>query len=387
MPPPRVEHQRVDDPADADVEVLRADLLHHPQRVGARHLDLRERRQVEQRRRLARRAVLAGDVLEPVLAAVAVGVLARRAGRRVPVRALVADRLAEHRAGGLDPVVQRRAADVARRARLQVRPVHGVQPAEALRRAGVQVAAVRLLLREPLHVEAGHVAGRRARHDPLRQRAAGAGRVDDALAVEAGGHVEALHGARLADAERRVGRERLGRVQELRVLDAAQRRDALLGQLPDGREVLPVGLQLAEREARRQRRADRAACRRARTRRPAAHRLRAARRSTRRGRGSPAGRSSRRRSAPCARARAPPARAAPTRPPTAARSRVHRPHASTTRSHSTVPCAVTTAVTRPPACSNPVTSTPSRNVTPRACAPVASARAARPGFTCPSSGW
>ena len=95
-----VEEQRVDQAADRHVHVVRADVLEEPERVRTRHLDLGERAQVEERDRLARRAMLLGCVREPVLSSERVLVDGFHAGRREPHRALPLRELAEARAGG-----------------------------------------------------------------------------------------------------------------------------------------------------------------------------------------------------------------------------------------------------------------------------------------------
>ena len=115
---------------------------------------------------------------------------------------------------------------------------------------------------------------------------------------------------------------------------------------------------------------------------------RAARRSTRRGRGSRADRPSRRRSARVRTCTCAAGHSGTVRPPSAARSRVQSPHASTTRSHAIAALLRVHRRSRGRRLHrSPWTPTPSRNVTPRACAPSASASAARPGLTWPSSGW
>ena len=140
----------------------------------------------------------------------------------------------------------------------------------------------------------------------------------------------------------------------------------------DGREVLPVRRQLAEREVRRQRGRDRAACRPARTRRPAARRrvpdveVRVEVADHRQvGRGAPG---DRRRADVHVRGR--PERDGGARRPRRGRASTARTPARPARTRRGR-CSVSTPVTRPPRASEPVTPTPSRNVTPRAWAPLA----------------
>ena len=301
----RVEHGRVDDAAGRTVEVRGEDALDRGERARSLHAQLGERGEVEQRDRLAGGAVLFGDRAEPVLAAVGVHVLRPLARPRVPHGALPAGRLAEAGAGGGEAAVQRHQPQAARGAGLQVRPVHRVQPAQRLAGALEEVARAGLDRREAAHVQVGRVHGRRARVDPLRERAADAGAEDDALRVHAGGDEEPGDLGGLAEQEVAVRREALRRAQVVRDARLRQRRhaDARLGERP--REVLQVRLELAEGEVRRDRR------RRAR---PAVGLERAddagrrgsdARRWSRRGRGRWGGREWRR----------PPARSAPSSAP------------------------------------------------------------------------
>ena len=133
MPPPRVAHRRVHHASRRDVDVARAQPLQPLQRTGPLHQELRVRRQVEQRRRLARGPALHADRVEPARPVERVRVLARRRNvRREPVRPLPARGLAEHRARGVQPLGQRRPPHAPRGRRLQHRPVHRVQPSEHL---------------------------------------------------------------------------------------------------------------------------------------------------------------------------------------------------------------------------------------------------------------
>ena len=83
-------------------------------------------------------------------------------------------------------------------------------------------------------------------HDPLRQRHADAGAVDDALGVQAGRHEQAGHLGELAQLEVRVGREALGRPQVVREPDRLELGQALSGVRQHRREVIPVGAELDE---------------------------------------------------------------------------------------------------------------------------------------------
>ena len=321
----RVEHGRVDDAAGRPVEVGGEDALDRGQRARSLHAQLGERREVEQRDRLAGGAVLVGDRAEPVLAAVGVHVLRPLAGPRVPHGALPAGRLAEAGAGGGEAVVQRHQPQAARGAGLQVRPVHRVQPAQRLAGALEEVARAGLGRREAAHVEVGRVHGRRARVDPLRQRAADAGAEDDALRVHAGGDEEPGDLGGLPEQEVAVRREALRRAQVVREARLSQRRHAHARLGERSREVLQVRLELAEGEVRPGSTPSCAAGRRARTRRRAGRRGSDARRWSRPGRGRSAGRAWRR----------PPARSAPSSAPRGAaragRRRAGRGRATTAR--------------------------------------------------------
>ena len=132
--------------------------------------------------------------------------------------------------------------------RLHVRPVHRVEPAEALAGALVEVAAVPLRRGEAGDVHARRVEVRRAVDHPLGEGPAGAGGVDDALGVEAGSDEQAGHLRGLTEAEAHVGREGLRCGEEPLVRAGAQDGHGALGSRADRREVLPVRLELAERE-------------------------------------------------------------------------------------------------------------------------------------------
>ena len=92
-------------------------------------------------------------------------------------------------------------------------------------------------------------------NDPAREFAANAGGVDDALRVEARRDEQLLDLGRLADQERGVGREALGRRDEAVVAGRAERGHRALGGAANGGEVVvivrerrkPLGRDLADR--------------------------------------------------------------------------------------------------------------------------------------------
>src|SRR6185436_10243103 len=98
--PALVQHRGVDDRAHRLVDVIAAEPLEEAERAGADHLELRERRLVEQSRALARRHVLRLDRRRPEPAREAPrapALVARVRVRLEPVRALPARLLAERR--------------------------------------------------------------------------------------------------------------------------------------------------------------------------------------------------------------------------------------------------------------------------------------------------
>src|SRR6267154_4718782 len=82
---PLIQPLRIDDPPDGHVDLVGADPSEHGGRVGAQQGEFGERGLIEEAHALADGPVLAGGMLEPVLAAVAVGVARLGASGRKPV--------------------------------------------------------------------------------------------------------------------------------------------------------------------------------------------------------------------------------------------------------------------------------------------------------------
>jgi len=128
---PLVEPLRIHDLADRHLNVIGADASEHRRRIAALQHELGERRLVEQPDPFTDRLVLAGRLLEPVLATVAVHVARLRTRRREPVGALEARRLAEARPGCSEAVVQSGLAHPARCLGLPEWPMHRIQQPSA----------------------------------------------------------------------------------------------------------------------------------------------------------------------------------------------------------------------------------------------------------------
>ena len=237
---------RVDHLAPRNVDVARAHTLHPGKRARPLHHELRVGGQVEQGHALARGAALLRHVVEPVLLAERVAVDGLDAAGREPVRALPPGRFAETRVRILQAPVQGRPAHAAAGLRLQERPVHRVELAERLVRAVVQPRPVLRPAARARHVDVGEVHGGVPLHDPFGQRLARARAVDDALGVEPARHVEAVEPGDLAQQEVRVGREALGRGEEMLEAHGLEGAEALARVGQHGGEVIPVGAELLE---------------------------------------------------------------------------------------------------------------------------------------------
>ena len=220
---------------------------------GPEHLELRERRLVEERDRFARRARLHLDRGRPVLARPAARAQRLVAGggvRLVPVDALPAALLAEGGAERRMTRIRRRHAQRPPRLPLLARVLDVVVLRQRLVRARERVCAAAVLPSEAAPVERPHVPLGTAVDDPLAHHLADAARAREPVRAPAGGDPEAGH-VRLAEQEVGVGRERLGAVEEHLHLGALHRwhavdrvREQLLHPLPFLREQLrlePVG--------------------------------------------------------------------------------------------------------------------------------------------------
>ena len=213
-----IEPLRVDDLADGNVDLIVAGPLQQGAGVAAGDEELGEARLVEQADALAHRHVLLARGIEPVLAAVGIGVFGRLARQREPVRPLPAGDLAKAGAGCGESIVQAGAPHAPRRAVLVVGPVHGVEQAQRLGDAWHQEMAAVLVGIEPADVDFRQVERRLALHDPVGERHAGPPAGLDADGVEAGRHEEVL--------QRRRGTEDVALVGGVALRPVEERADA-----------------------------------------------------------------------------------------------------------------------------------------------------------------
>ena len=184
----RIEHLRVGDPPGIARDAVVAQPLEQLRGARARHLELGERRLVEDRHALAARQVLGSDRGRPVLArpaAWAQRLVAACRVRLVPVHALPARLLPEGSVVLAVPAVRGRGAQRPARLALLERIVDVVvglvgleHPLERVRRRAVLGA-------EAAHVHLPEVHGRLARGDPLGHHLADAAGARQAVGAEA----------------------------------------------------------------------------------------------------------------------------------------------------------------------------------------------------------
>ena len=239
-PAMRVEPLGVDDAARLDRQVARADPLQHGFRVPALHQELAERGGVEHADGVPDGAVLGRRVLEPVLAAERVLVLALDARGGVPVGALPAQQLAEHRPGGRNPVVQRAAAQPADAGALLVGPVDLVREVQGLGDALLEETPVGLVRGDPAGIGLGQVERRAPVHDPVGQDRAGPGAGQEADRVEPGGDEAVAQPGGLAEVVEAVRGEALRPAEMQPDTGVGQHRQPLHHVLVERPEVVPV---------------------------------------------------------------------------------------------------------------------------------------------------
>ena len=184
----RVEPLGIDGAARRHGDIAGADLLQHRFRVAPLHQELGEGGLVEDRNVFARRAMLLGRRLEPVLPAPGIHILRVRIVRREPVRPFPAEGGAETGARQHQMLMDRRTPRATRGLWLAERPVHGVEQPDRFRCPVVQIVAVDLIGVEAADIDIVEVVGRRAIDDPFRQRHADTASRLNANGVEAGGH-------------------------------------------------------------------------------------------------------------------------------------------------------------------------------------------------------
>src|SRR6185503_8213089 len=239
--PVRVEHLRVRDRADVAGDAVVAHALEEVGGAGPDHVDLGERRLVEDRRRLAAGAVLGSDRRGPDLARPASGPEALVAARRVrlePVRALPARLLPEGRAELLEPRVGRREPERPPGEPLLARILDVVVRRVDLVRARQGVVAAPVMRPEPARIHLPDVEARDSLHDPFGDQAAHPARARKTMCAESGLHPEPTH-VGLAEDEFTVWRECFGPVDEaddLRVLELGHPDDGVRHELV---EALP----------------------------------------------------------------------------------------------------------------------------------------------------
>ena len=209
-PARRREHGRVHDRADRPVDPVGADALEIRERIRSRHVELRERRDVEERDALARGQVLGADGGRPVhgrptLAALPVGAGEQLAVRLEPLRTLPTRAGEALRAERRVPLEERGQPKLARRRHLLERVQDVVDLAVLLRAARLHVRRRRLERVEAVRVGLGQVVAGLAVHHPLGDLLAHAAAVRDPHRL-ADPDAADLRG--LADDGARVGRER-----------------------------------------------------------------------------------------------------------------------------------------------------------------------------------
>src|SRR5581483_3073028 len=165
-----VEELRVHDRADGAVDAVRAQPFEEGERSRAEHLELRERRLVEERDRLARRPRFDLDRRRPVLAGPAARpqrLVAARGIRPVPVDALPAALLPEGRVQRDMPLIHRRYTKRAPRPALLAWVLDVVVLRQRLIRARERVRPAAVLPAEAAPVERPNVPLGTAVDDPL----------------------------------------------------------------------------------------------------------------------------------------------------------------------------------------------------------------------------
>ena len=242
-----VAEERVDDPAELDVDIGHAEPLQPGQRPRALHDELRIGREVEQRHAPTSGGHLLTDRPEPrrPVEVVAPSGLLRRSGLE-PRRPLPARRLAERRTGGAELTFERQTSDASSRRGLERRPVHRVEAPEGLRRLLVEPSAIVGPPPRPRDVDLGEIHRGVAFDDPLGERLPCARAVDDSLRVEPGRDPEARGLGELAEMEVRVGGEALRTSEVVLEADVAEDRQPFAGVGEDRREVLPILAELHE---------------------------------------------------------------------------------------------------------------------------------------------
>ena len=247
-----VQELGVDQLAVGDGDVVGANPLQLALRVGPLHQIFGERAHIEEADIVAHGAMFLAHIVEPVLPAIGVFIAQRDARRREPIGAFPADRFAE--AGIVLGVarVQRAQAHRPRGLDLAVGPVHLKQQPEALARALGQVASVVLKAAEACDVELGEIDAGLALDDPLGENLAGAGGIEDALRVEAGGDKKIPQLRRLAHDELVVGGEAFRPVEELADRRALKAWNQVHRVLHRHLELIPVLRQFDELGAERQ---------------------------------------------------------------------------------------------------------------------------------------
>ena len=260
----RVEHLRVGHPPDVARDLVVAQALEQRGRARAGHLELGERRLVEDRHPLAAGHVLGADRGRPVLARPAARpqrLVAALRVRLVPVHALPARLLAEGGIALAVPLVRRGGAQRPAGLALLEGVVDVVVGLVGLEHARERVRGRAVLRAEAAHVHLPEVHRGLARHDPLRHHLAHAARAREAVCAEAARHEQAGH-LRLAEAELVVGRESLRPVDHARDLHVLHLRHAPARVHDDLLEAVPVVLEQAAVEVGRDALEVRAAVRR-----------------------------------------------------------------------------------------------------------------------------
>ena len=248
-----VQHRRVRDRTDVARDLVVTEPLEELGGSRAGHLDLREGRLVEDRGRLARRAVLRADRGRPEAARPAARTerLVSRGGVRLePVRALPAGLLAEGCAELCEPRVGGGEAERPPGLALVAGVLDVVVRRVDLDGARKRVVAASVVAPEAARVHLPDVEARYALDDPLGHELAHAAGAGEPVRAEARGDPEAAHVGRAED-ELAVGGERLGAVDQPEHLGVLQHRhpdDRVLHQLL---EAVPVLVEQPAVEVRR----------------------------------------------------------------------------------------------------------------------------------------
>ena len=209
-----VQHLCVDNTPCGYVDVIGAHLLQEGAGIAAFNPDLAKGGHVEQAHAAAHCHMFGLLVVEPVLPAPGIAVLALLPGLGEPVGPFPTRNLAKHRAARFQMFVQRRAAHAARGFHLTVGEVIGVEQAQRFGYPFLEVGAVLLERLGAADVHFPQVKRGFAFGDPMRQRHARPARGNDADGIVPGGNPVAAKFRRLSQIVAVIGGEAFRPVEE-----------------------------------------------------------------------------------------------------------------------------------------------------------------------------